>query len=254
MLTDTHCHLNLPEFDSDRDAALARAREAGVEGILIPGIDLPTCLSALALAEQHPDIVAAVGVHPNSLPAVSEADFAEIERLIYHPKVVAIGEIGIDLYWRKLSRIEQEQAFLQQIAWANAVYKPIVVHDRDAHEAVLQCLLRHPPLAGGVLHSFSGDAALAEAALAAGFYLGVGGALTYKKNDALRDVVARAPLERLVIETDAPYLAPQPYRGRRNEPAYVRLVAQQLAAVRNMPLAEVMAVTTANARRLFRWR
>lgn len=254
MLTDTHCHLNLPEFDADREAALARAREAGVGCILIPAIDLPTCHSALALAEHNPDVVVAVGVHPNSLAEVSAADFAEIERLIYHTKVVAIGEIGIDFYWRKLSRIEQEQAFLRQIAWANVVHKPVVVHDRDAHEAVMQCLLDHPPSAGGVLHSFSGDEVMAERALAAGFYLGVGGALTYKKNDSLRALMARVPLERLLLETDAPYLSPQPYRGRRNEPAYVRLVAQQLAAVRNVPLTEVVAATTANAQRLFRWR
>ncbi len=254
MLIDTHCHLNLPEFDSDREAVLARARAAGVGGILIPAIDLPTCHSALALAERYPQITVAVGVHPNSLAEVSEADFVEIERLIYHTKVVAIGEIGIDFYWRKLSRTEQEQAFLRQIAWANAVNKPIVVHDRDAHEAIEQCLFSHPPRAGGVLHSFSGDEAMAERALAAGFYLGVGGALTYKKNDSLRLVMARAPLERLVLETDAPYVTPHPYRGRRNEPAYVRLVAQQLAEVRNVPLAEVVATTTANAQRLFRWR
>jgi TatD DNase family protein len=253
MLVDTHCHLDFPEFDADRDRVIERALAAGIERILVPGVDLAACRRAVALAEQYPAVFAAVGIHPNSAAEATPAALAEIRSLAKHPKVVGIGEIGIDLYWRKLSRTEQESVFRAQLELANDLGKPVIVHDRDAHEEVLAVLRDLRPEAGCVLHAFSGDRPLAEEALRLGFFLGVDGPLTYKKNDALRALFAGAPLERILIETDAPYLAPQSRRGQRNEPAYVREVVERLAAIRNSPFETIAAATTQNAARLFQW-
>lgn len=253
VLVDTHCHLDFPEFDPDREAVLARAAAAGVRRVVIPGVDLPACRRAIALAERHPEVYAAVGLHPNSAAEATPAALDEIRTLAKHPKVVGIGEIGIDLYWRKLSRTEQEAVLHAQLDLAEAAGKPVIIHDRDAHAEVMAVLVARRPTAGVVLHAFSGDAAMAEAALGLGFYLGVDGPLTYKKNDALRALFAAAPLEQILIETDAPYLTPQAHRGKRNEPAYVRYVAEKLAEIRGVQLDQVAAVTTSNAARLFRW-
>lgn len=253
MLVDTHCHLDFPEFDPDREAVLARAREAGLARIIIPGVDLAACRRAVALAEQEPEVYAAVGIHPNSLGDLTAAGWAELRELVKHPKVVGIGEIGIDLYWRKLSLTDQEAAFRAQLRLADEAGKPVIVHDRDAHAEVLTVLQDVRPAAGGVLHAFSGDERMAEAALDLGWYLGVDGPITYKKNDALRAVFAAAPLERVLVETDAPYLTPQPRRGQRNEPAYVRWVVEKVAELRGISITEAAAVTTRNAASLFGW-
>ncbi len=253
MLVDTHCHLDFPEFDPDREAALERARAAGVTRLVIPGTDLGTSRRAVALAERYPGVYAAVGVHPNSADGFSPQALSEIRRLANHPKVVGIGEIGIDLYWRKVSRTAQEAAFRAQIRLADELGKPIIVHDREAHAEVMDILRDQRPVAGVVLHSFSGDQAMAAAALALGFYLGVDGPLTYKKNETLRVIFAEAPLDRILIETDAPYLTPQAHRGQRNEPAYVRWVAEKLAEIRTMTLEGVAEATTQNAARFFHW-
>lgn len=253
MLTDTHCHLDLHHFDADRDEVLARARAAGVGRILIPGIDLAQSRQALALAEKHPELRVAVGVHPNDSQSFGPEAQANLRELARHPKVDAIGEIGIDLYWKTVPLEEQQRAFRAQLALAAELNKPVIIHDREAHLEVLSVLRDQAPPAGVVLHAFSGDQALAAEAVALGFYLGVDGPLTYKKNDGLRAIFAAAPLDRILIETDAPYLTPQPKRGARNEPAYVRWVAEKLAEVRGLTLDEVTRATTENARRLFRW-
>ena len=253
MLTDTHCHLDLSPFDADREAVLARAREAGVERILVPGIDLASSRRAVDLAQTHPEVYAAVGVHPNSAAGFNASMLAELRRLAVGHKVVAIGEIGIDLYWKTVSLAEQQSAFRAQLELAAEVGKPVIVHDRVAHAEVLAGLRERLPPAGAVLHSFSGDRALAAEAVGLGFYLGVDGPLTYKKNDDLRALFADLPLERILIETDAPYLTPQPRRGARNEPGYVRYVAERLAEVRGMTFEAIATALTANAARLFRW-
>lgn len=253
MFTDTHCHFDFPAFDLDREAALQRAQAAGVTRLVIPGTDLETSRRAVALAERYPGIYAAVGVHPNSADNFSPNVLSEIRILAKHPKVVGIGEIGIDLYWRKVSLMAQKEAFRHQIRLANELGKPIIVHDRDAHAEVMQALREQRPIMGAVLHSFSGDQAMADAALALGFYLGVDGPLTYKKSEALRAIFAAAPLDRILIETDAPYLTPHPHRGQRNEPAYVRLVAEKLAEIRKTTLEGIATATTQNAERFFRW-
>lgn len=250
---DTHCHLDFPQFDDDRDQILQRARDADVGRIVVPGVDLEACRRAVALAGAKADVWAAVGIHPSEPVEVDPATLAEIRTLSNQPKVVAIGEIGIDLYWRKKSQSDQERDFRRQLVLADEVGKPVIVHDREAHEPVMRILAEVRPSAGVVLHAFSGDRGMADAALDLGFYLGVDGPLTYKKSGALRELFAQAPLDRILIETDAPFLTPVPHRGKRNEPAYVRLVAETLAEIRETTLEAVAAATTANAARLFRW-
>jgi TatD DNase family protein len=253
ILVDTHCHLDFPHFDGDREAAIARAREAGVGRIVVPGTDLASSRRAVELAEAHPEVFAAVGVHPNSTAGFGTKELKELRELARSQKVVGIGEIGIDLYWKSAPLEDQRRAFRAQIALAAELDKPVIVHDREAHAEVMTLLREARPASGVVLHAFSGDKVMAEAALALGFYLGVDGPLTYKKNEALRAIFAAAPLDRVLIETDAPYLAPQAQRGKRNEPAYVRYVAEKLAEIRGLTVEQIGRATTDNAARLFRW-
>ena len=253
MLTDTHCHLDLEQFDTDREAVVARAREAGVGRIIVPGLDVQRSRLAVALSAQYPEVFAAVGLHPNSAAGFGAGDLKELRQLARLPKVVAIGEIGLDLHWQTVPLAEQQRAFRAQLELAAELGKPAIIHDREAHAEVLEMLRDARPPAGAVLHSFSGDRAMAESAVESGYYLGVDGPLTYKKNDALRDIFRRVPLDRILIETDAPYLTPQPRRGARNEPAFVKFVAEQLAGIRALTTEQIASATTANAARLFRW-
>jgi TatD DNase family protein len=261
-LVDSHCHLDLPQFDADREAVIVRAAESGVTRIVNPGVDLPSSRAAVALAlRQHGCIYAAVGSHPHEAKTLDAVALKELKQLAASPRVVAVGEIGLD-YYRDLSpREAQRRAFEAQLELAAELDLPVIVHDRDAHDDALailhdwctslpaprSTLHEHP----GVLHSFSGDVAMAEQVVALGFFIGVSGPVTYKNADRLRDVVRAVPLERLLIETDAPYLTPHPHRGQRNEPAYVRFVAQAVADVRGLTLEQVAAQTTANTCVLF---
>ena len=261
-LVDSHCHLDAPQFDADRDAVIARMAESGVRYAVNPGVDLPSSRAAVALALwQHESIYAAVGIHPHEAKTLDAVALKELEQLAASPRVVAVGEIGLD-YYRDLSpRDVQRRAFEAQLELAAEHGLPVIVHDRSAHDDVLAILsnwcstldARHSTfdIRVGVLHSFSGDVAMAEQAVALGFFIGVSGPVTYRNADRLRDVVRAVPLERLLIETDAPYLTPQPRRGQRNEPAYVRRVAQAVADVRGLTLEQVAVQTTANAGVLF---
>jgi TatD DNase family protein len=253
VLTDTHCHLDLEQFDRDRDEVVERARQAGVGRILVPATDLASSRRAIALAERYPEVRAAVGVYPNDAADFSGETLAELRDLARHPKVDAIGEIGIDLHWRTVPLEVQRQVFRAQLELAAEIGLPVIIHDREAHAEVIAALQSAAPPAGTVLHSFSGGAEMAQEAAAAGWYLGVDGPLTYKKNDALRAIFAEAPLDRILIETDAPYLTPQARRGSRNEPAFVAFVAERLAEVRQVDLEQIATATTASAARLFRW-
>lgn len=252
---DTHCHLDVAQFAGDRAAMLARAAAAGVGQMVVPAIDLGNVTAVLHLATAHPPIYAAVGVHPNSTRDWQDSWLAEVRAAAAQAKVVAIGEIGLDYYWDKSPKEQQQAALAAQLALAAELNLPVIIHNREAAGDVIR-LLADSPLAGreaaGVLHSFSADWATAEAALELGFYLGFTGPVTFKKAEELREIVRQTPLDRMLIETDAPYLAPQPYRGKRNEPAYVTLVAEGIAAVKGVETAVIARHTTANARGLFR--
>lgn len=254
MLVDTHCHLDLDRFEADREEVIARAREATVSRLIIPGIDLDNCREALKLAAQHDGIFVAVGVHPNSTADWHNRWTGTLRDLARQPKVVAIGEIGLDYYWDESPRLTQHRALSAQLELAAQLNLPVIIHNRDASDDLVH-LLVESPVAGreraGVMHSFSADWGTAQAALNMGFYLGFSGPVTYKNSTELRDIVARAPLDRILIETDAPFQAPQQHRGRRNEPAYVALVAEAIAAIRGMEVAELARHTTENAERLF---
>jgi TatD DNase family protein len=248
-LIDSHAHLDSHKFDGDREAAIDRAREAGVTAILNVGGDLASSRAAVALAERCGFIYAAVGVHPHDARTVTPAVLDDLRALSRHPKVVAIGEIGLD-YYRDLSpRPVQRQVFADQLALAAELELPVVVHSREALDDVLAALRGWE--GSGVLHSYSGGPERLGEVLELGFSIGISGPVTFPKAEWLRAVAAAVPLERLLVETDCPYLTPVPYRGRRNEPAYVRYVAQAVARARGMD-AELLARAAAdNARRLF---
>jgi TatD DNase family protein len=262
-LVDTHCHLDFNRFDEDRTEVVRRAIEAGVVRIVVPGLDLSASRAICDLVEQLPGIYAAVGVHPNDLDHVGElgSTLDEIRKLARRPKVVAIGEIGIDYHWMNAPRPIQHLWLIRQLEMAKELKLPVILHSRESNPDLLELLrdwvsgglpetLRSRP---GVLHSFSGNWQEAEQVLELGFYIGLTGPLTYRNADEMRDVAAKAPADKLLIETDAPFLTPLPHRGKRNEPAYVRLVAEKLAEVRGIDLESVARMTTENAATLFEW-
>ncbi len=254
VLMDTHCHLDFVAPIDKVEEVVGRAHMAGVERILVPAIEMDNLPRVLSLAEKFTGVFAAAGIHPNSAAGWRDEWVDRVREAAKHPKVVAIGEIGLDYYWDKTPKETQHTALARQLELAAELSLPVIIHNREASADTISTLAASP-LNGsdrpGVLHSFSGDWATAEAALEMGFYLGFTGPLTYKKADDLRAIAARAPLDRILIETDAPYLTPEPYRGKRNEPAYVRLVAERLAELRGLSLPEIATATTANALRLF---
>jgi TatD DNase family protein len=251
-MIDTHAHLQMPEFADRWPAVLDDAEQAGVEYVVVIGFDLESSKRAVAMAEQNGKLLAAVGVHPHDASSMDDSVCEELRRIARHPKVVAVGETGLDFYRNLSPREKQVEAFEAQLALAEQLKLPIIIHDRDAHGPVTEILSeRAKKLVGGVLHCFSGDAKLAEAAMEWGFYISIAGPLTYSNARNLRSVVERVPIERMVIETDAPYLAPQPKRGKTNEPAYVRFVAEELARIKGLSFGDVDRITTLNAKRLF---
>ena len=250
QLVDTHCHLYFDSYSDDLEDVLARALSAGVRRIVVPGIDLATSQAVLELAGQHEMIVAAVGVHPNSSAGWRDEWLAELRQMAVKGRAVAIGEIGLDYYRDHSPHSVQQRAFEAQIELAAELNLPIIVHNREADDDVL-AWLRRAGGGQGVLHSFSSSWPVASRALDQGYYLGFTGPITFKKAQEVRDVAARAPLDRVLVETDGPFLAPHPYRGKRNEPAYVRYVAARLAEVKRLGESIVAEATSANATRLF---
>lgn len=251
VLIDTHCHLNHRDYDSDREDVIARARAAGVDHLVVIGYDLPSSEAALALAASD-GFYATVGIHPHDAEAYSDEAQERIGALARDPRVVAIGEVGLDFYRDLSPRDAQERAFRAQVELALATRLPIVVHTRDSISETLEVLADYAP-AGlrGIMHCWSGTQEQADRAIELGFVLGIGGVVTFKNARQLQEAVARLPLESLVLETDCPYLAPTPHRGQRNEPAYVALVAQRVAELRGVSVEEVGNATTANAEHLF---
>jgi TatD DNase family protein len=262
-LIDSHCHLDLQQFDADRAEVIARAQAAGVKTIVNPGIDLDHCRRAIRLSEQIDGMYVAVGIHPNSADTFDEATPAILQEMATHYNVVAIGEIGLDFHWDAAPPEVQQAVFLRQLELAAQMGLPVIIHSRDANARVAELLaewvssatFQQSPLAqrpyAGVLHAFSGDLALAEAAYTWNFLIGLGGPITFRNAHALRAMAPALRLDRLMVETDAPYLAPHPYRGKRNEPAYVALVSEQLAQLYHLTPAEIAAQTTATALRFF---
>jgi TatD DNase family protein len=252
-LFDTHAHLHVPEFVEDLVAVLERARAAGVQRLVTIGTDVATTTAAITLAERDEGIWATAGLHPHDAADAAEAAFAEIERLARHPRVVAIGEIGLD-FFRNLSPPDvQERTFRRLLALVRRLGKPAVIHCRDAHAETLTILEEERVSeVGGIMHCFSGDVAIARRCLDLGLLISLAGPVTYKNPRALPDVARFVPGDRLVVETDCPYLPPQEHRGRRNEPAYLALTAARVAELRGEPLATLGPQMSANARRLFR--
>jgi TatD DNase family protein len=251
MLVDTHCHLEMADY-RDLEQVIARAGEAGVSRVITIGIDLESSRRAVALAADHQGVFAAVGIHPHHVQTIGSGDYEEIRSLAASPKVVAYGEIGMDLVKRYAPVELQLEHFRQQLRLARELALPVIIHDREAHAPVMDLLRQEGPFPeGGVMHCFSGDAALAREVTALGFYISVPGVVTFAKAASLQEVVKETPLSSLLLETDGPFLAPVPWRGKRNEPAYLLHTAQKVAELKEVPLEEVARQTTANARRLF---
>lgn len=273
-LTDTHCHLDFNKFDEDRDAVIQRARDAGVRRILVPALDLESSRAGLRLAEAHTGIFAAVGFHPTDLGTWDDSTIENLRQLAQSTqKVVAIGEIGLDYYWIKgeHQRAVQREKLKQQLDLAQVVSKPVIIHMREENDrwfgqasidlldiltdwqnglrAQNHALAERP----GVLHSFNGNIETAQKAIAHNFYIGVTGPVTYKNAEIKRQVIRQLPLERLLIETDAPFLTPVPHRGKRNEPAFVLHIADKIAEIHMTTREQVAEITASNAAHLFGW-
>jgi TatD DNase family protein len=248
-LIDSHAHLDFPQFDRDRDAVIRRAQEAGLVAIVNIGTNLASSRASVALAERYDFIYATVGIHPHDAETASEDTLEELRILAHHPKVVAIGEIGLDYYRDYSPRPAQRQAFQDQLALASALGRPVVIHSRDAHEDVLATLQDWNGT--GVLHTYAAGPEHLDDVIAMGFFIGISGPVTFSKAERLRVVAKAVPLDRLLVETDCPYLSPEPHRGRRNEPAYVKHVAEAISQIRDESPERIASATTENTRLLF---
>ena len=254
MIIDTHCHLDDPRYEEDLEEVLNRAKAEGVEKFIIPGADASTLARAVAIAEQYKDVYFAVGVHPYD---IEDYDRNYLEQYVHHPKCVAIGECGLD-YFRLPEGDEaitqekeaQKKVFIDQILWAKELGKPLIVHVRESSADCLALLEEYAGEAGGVLHCYNADESLLKLAKK-NFYYGIGGVLTFKNAKKLINVYPKIPHDKLLIETDAPYLTPHPHRGERNEPVYTTLVASKMAELSELPTEEIATLSTENAQRLF---
>lgn len=261
--TDTHCHLDFNSFDEDRNEVLNRAVQAGLARLLNPGVDLSSSQRAVELANHYSPVYAAVGVHPNEALGWQKTSLVELEELAANPKVVAIGEIGLDYYRDRAPRDLQMSIFREQLELAEGLGLPVIIHNRDASQEILntlttwqyglksakESLAEYP----GVLHSFQGDGLIARRAIDLNFMIGITGPITFKNAVALQETIASLELTNLLVETDAPFLTPVPHRGERNEPALVRYVLEKIAEILHLPDTTVASETTANASRIFHW-
>jgi TatD DNase family protein len=252
-LADSHCHLDFDTFDDDRVGVIAAAKQAGLVAIVNPGTSVEASRAAVALAETYPMVYAAVGVHPHDASTFTRATKAELRQLATHPKVVAIGEIGLDYYRNYSPRDAQRRAFAAQLELAGELALPVIIHNRDAAQDTMGLLsdwADGAPGRRGVLHSYSAGLEWLQQVLELDFYVGISGPVTFAKATMLHRVVQQAPLERLLVETDAPFLTPEPFRGRRNEPAYVQYVTHKVASLKGLPLEQVAEQTTRNLEQL----
>ena len=253
MLIDTHVHLNAEQYEEDLDEVINRALEAGVEKMVVVGFDRKTITKAMELVDQHPFIYAVVGWHPVDAIDCTEEDLAWIESLAAHPKVVGIGETGLDYHWDKSPKDVQQDLFRKQIRLAQKVDLPVIIHNRDATGDVVRILKEEEAeKTGGIMHCFGGSVETARECIDLNFMISLGGPVTFKNARMPKEVATEIPLDHLLIETDAPYLAPHPNRGKRNEPAWVVLVAEEIARLKNLSVEEVAARTTENALKVFK--
>ncbi len=259
-LTDTHCHLNISDFKSDLPDVLERARREGIQRMLVPGMDLETSRYAVEISRDIPEAYAAVGIHPHYADRWDDEVRAEIRELARSSKVVAIGEIGLDFYRNLSSHQAQITAFREQLQLASDLELPVIIHNREAIAEILEIVVAWVEqnssagnAARGVLHAYSAGADSACVAITHGFYLGVAGPITFRNADIRREITSQMPLDRLLLETDSPYMSPHPIRGKRNEPANIKYVAQKLSELLEKNLSVITEKTTANANELFRW-
>lgn len=251
MLVDTHAHLDDVKYESDLDEVIARAAEYGVTRIISMGDTMTASQNAVKIAEKYDGIFAGTGVHPQEALSLVAGDYDRLAEMMTHPKVKVLGEIGLDYYYENASREKQQEIFIRQLDVARQMHMPVSIHDRDAHGDTMAILKKEGKGLTGSIHCFSGSWEMAKELLKMGWFLGVDGPLTFKNAAKLPEIIAQIPLDRLLLETDSPYLAPVPKRGRRNEPAYVKYIAEKVAEIRNIPLEEVAQQTTQNAVNLF---
>ncbi|PCK23732.1 hydrolase TatD [Bacillus pumilus] len=253
MLFDTHAHLNAEQYNEDLEQVIERAKSEKVEKIVVVGFDRPTITRAMELIEEYDFIYAAIGWHPVDAIDMTDEDLAWIKELSQHEKVVAIGEMGLDYYWDKSPKDVQKEVFRRQIALAKEVNLPIIIHNRDATEDVVTILKEEGAAdVGGIMHCFTGSLDIAKACMDMNFYISFGGPVTFKNAKKPKEVVKDIPSDRLLIETDCPYLTPAPFRGKRNEPSYVKYIAEQIAELREISFEELAELTTENAKKVFR--
>jgi len=253
MLFDTHCHINDTSYDVDRQAMLQRAFDAGVEVMMCPGTDILTSAEAVAMSRQYTQVYAAVGIHPEDAASADSESFTQIRKwLATEKKIVAIGEVGLDYHWPEPSHEVQQKVFIEQVKLASEYNIPIDIHDREAHGDTMNILRQYGKGLQGVFHCYSGSLEMAQELLKMGFYIGFTGTMVFPKSQKLKRIASEIPLDRILIETDCPYLTPPPFRGRRNEPAYVKYVAAELARLRGMEVEEIQKITFENGKRIFR--
>ncbi len=250
-LFDTHAHLDDERFDEDREQIIEQIKQDGISLIVNPGADMKSSRAAIKLAEKYDFIYAAVGIHPHDVKDITEADLIELEQMAKHEKVVAIGEIGLDYYYDNSPRELQREYFIKQIELANKLSLPIIIHSRDASMETYEILKEHKKDIGCVLHCFSQSLEMAELYLKIGCHLSFAGPLTFKKSSKLKEVARNIPLDKIFIETDSPYLTPEPYRGRRNDPSKVRYVAEELSKLRAISVDKIAEITMNNAIEFF---
>jgi TatD DNase family protein len=252
MLFDTHAHLNAVQYNEDLQEVIDRAISEDVSHIVVVGFDRPTIARAIELAEQYDFIYASVGWHPVDAVDMTDDDLHMLEKLAAHPKVVALGEMGLDYYWDKSPKEIQQDVFRRQISLAKKVKLPIIIHNREATADILQILKEeNASEVGGIMHCFSGSVEVAKQCIDMNFFISLGGPVTFKNAKKPKEVAAQIPLEHLLIETDCPYLTPHPFRGKRNEPSYVKYVAEAIAEIKGISFEEVAKATTENAKKLF---
>jgi TatD DNase family protein len=252
MLIDSHCHLEMEDFDGDRDGVIARALEQGVDYIVTVATTIPDAQKALEIARKHEPVYVAMGIHPHEVKDIQAGDYDRLRSLAGEEKVVGFGEIGLDFYRNHSPRQVQLDRFRELLRIGKELGLPIIIHDRDAHQETLKILEEEKNGSWkGVFHCFSGDADMARRVVEMGFYISIPGTVTFKKSEIQQEVVRRIPLEKILLETDAPYLTPEPHRGKRNEPAYVRHTAEKIAALKGLSIADVGRITSLNVKRLF---